>query len=97
MIKRPFQESGLANSASDILANGIQSVVLDPAPECVAKLLSLAVDHIDTLLEDWWVAAAVVREFLFLPEGFWGDNEEEGIKIFNFYFNFLRIKETAQQ
>ena len=35
-------------------ANGIQSVVLDPSPECVAKLLSLAVDHIDTLLEDWY-------------------------------------------
>lgn len=55
MIKRPFQDSSLANPAADILANGIQSVVLDPAPECVAKLLSLAVDHIDTLLEDWWV------------------------------------------
>lgn len=53
VIKRPFQDSNVANSASDILANGIQSVVLDPAPECVAKLLSLAVDHIDTLLEDW--------------------------------------------
>ncbi|XP_050691737.1 leucine-rich repeat serine/threonine-protein kinase 1-like isoform X4 [Eriocheir sinensis] len=54
VIKRPFQDSNLSNPASDILANGIQSVVLDPAPECVAKLLSLAVDHIDTLLEDWY-------------------------------------------
>ncbi|KAF2362731.1 Ankyrin repeat [Trinorchestia longiramus] len=36
------------------LAQGIQSVVLDPAPECVTKLLAIAVDHIDTLLEDWY-------------------------------------------
>lgn len=57
MIKRPVQEGeGTGqSSAGDILASGIQSVVLDPAPECVAKLLSLAVDHIDTLLEDWSV------------------------------------------
>nr|XP_045599191.1 leucine-rich repeat serine/threonine-protein kinase 1-like isoform X5 [Procambarus clarkii] len=54
VIKRPVQENDLTNSAADILASGIQSVVLDPAPECVAKLLSLAVDHIDTLLEDWY-------------------------------------------
>lgn len=53
VIKRPLQENDVTNSATDILACGIQSVVLDPAPECVAKLLSLAVDHIDTLLEDW--------------------------------------------
>ncbi|KAK4295198.1 hypothetical protein Pmani_032225 [Petrolisthes manimaculis] len=56
VIKRPVQEGeGTGqSSAGDILASGIQSVVLDPAPECVAKLLSLAVDHIDTLLEDWY-------------------------------------------
>uniref|UniRef100_A0A6A7FVB2 non-specific serine/threonine protein kinase n=2 Tax=Hirondellea gigas TaxID=1518452 RepID=A0A6A7FVB2_9CRUS len=36
------------------LAEGIQSVVLDPSLECVTKLLALAVDHIDTLLEDWY-------------------------------------------
>ncbi|KAK8739408.1 hypothetical protein OTU49_003618 [Cherax quadricarinatus] len=54
VIKRPLQENDVANSVVDILASGIQSVVLDPAPECVAKLLSLAVDHIDTLLEDWY-------------------------------------------
>ncbi|XP_042874450.1 leucine-rich repeat serine/threonine-protein kinase 1-like isoform X4 [Penaeus japonicus] len=54
VIKRPFQENDATSTAADILACGIQSVVLDPAPECVAKLLSLAVDHIDTLLEDWY-------------------------------------------
>ncbi|KAG7176417.1 Leucine-rich repeat serine/threonine-protein kinase 1-like 2, partial [Homarus americanus] len=54
VIKRPLQDNDITNSAADILACGIQSVVLDPAPECVAKLLSLTVDHIDTLLEDWY-------------------------------------------
>ena len=60
VIKRPFQDKEVSNPAADILANGIQSVVLDPAPECVAKLLSLAVDHIDTLLEDWWVTHSLL-------------------------------------
>ena len=33
---------------------GIQSAVLEPNPECASKLLAVAVDHIDTLLEDWY-------------------------------------------
>lgn len=33
---------------------GYQAIVLDPSPECMAKLLALAVDHIDILLEDWY-------------------------------------------
>ena len=32
----------------------IQSAILDPNPACATKLLALAVDHIDTLLEDWY-------------------------------------------
>ncbi|CAM1297638.1 Uncharacterised protein g1884 [Pycnogonum litorale] len=31
-----------------------QPIILYPNRECVAKLLSSAVDHIDTLLEDWY-------------------------------------------
>ncbi|KAF4523571.1 hypothetical protein B566_EDAN014882, partial [Ephemera danica] len=31
-----------------------QAIVLDPSPECMSKLLALAVDHIDILLEDWY-------------------------------------------
>lgn len=33
---------------------GYQAIVMDPSPECSAQLLALAVDHIDTLLEDWY-------------------------------------------
>ncbi|CAL4058692.1 unnamed protein product, partial [Meganyctiphanes norvegica] len=54
VIKRPLPDIENEEIAADVLACGIQSVVLDPSPECVAKLLSLAVDHIDTLLEDWY-------------------------------------------
>ncbi|XP_076065875.1 leucine-rich repeat serine/threonine-protein kinase 1-like isoform X3 [Oratosquilla oratoria] len=51
VIKRPLPD---LDAKDEVLACGIQSVVLDPSPECIAKLLSLAVDHIDTLLEDWY-------------------------------------------
>ena len=30
-----------------------QAIVLDPNPKSVCQLLALAVEHIDTLLEDW--------------------------------------------
>lgn len=55
VLKRPFRaedmEEASAACNSDVL---YQSIVLEPNPECVAKLLVLAVDHIDTLLEDWY-------------------------------------------
>ena len=31
-----------------------QAIVLDPNPKSVCQLLALAVEHIDTLLEDWY-------------------------------------------
>lgn len=33
---------------------GYQAIVLDPSPEFSTQLLTLAVDHIDVLLEDWY-------------------------------------------
>ncbi len=33
---------------------GYEAVVLEPSPEYSTQLLSLAVDHVDVLLEDWY-------------------------------------------
>ncbi|KAK3921714.1 Leucine-rich repeat serine/threonine-protein kinase 1 [Frankliniella fusca] len=49
VIKRP-----ITDELSGGEAIGYQAVVLDPSPEYVTKLLALAVDHIDVLLEDWY-------------------------------------------
>lgn len=37
-----------------VLRPGEPEVVLHPSAEAAARLLSLAVDHVDTLLEDWY-------------------------------------------
>lgn len=39
---------------ADGIVVAYDSVELQPNTECVAKLLSVSVDHIDTLLEDWY-------------------------------------------
>ncbi|KAJ1529280.1 hypothetical protein ONE63_006078 [Megalurothrips usitatus] len=49
VIKRP-----ITDELSGDTPIGYQAVVLDPSSEYVTKLLSLAVDHIDVLLEDWY-------------------------------------------
>ncbi|XP_063218267.1 leucine-rich repeat serine/threonine-protein kinase 1 isoform X2 [Bacillus rossius redtenbacheri] len=50
VIRRPIaDELGGAGEPA-----GYQAVVLDPSPEHTARLLALAVDHIDVLLEDWY-------------------------------------------
>ena len=38
----------------DIEAIGYQALVLEPCPRTVCQFLSIAVDHIDQLLEDWY-------------------------------------------
>lgn len=48
VIKRPITDEVAGEPI------GYQAIVLDPSPECTAKLLALAVDHIDILLEDWY-------------------------------------------
>lgn len=47
VIKRPVKE-GLDETI------GYQALVLDPNPKSVCQLLALAVEHVDTLLEDWY-------------------------------------------
>ncbi|CAG0911558.1 unnamed protein product, partial [Cyprideis torosa] len=37
----------------------IQSVMLSPNPACVSKLIAIATDHLDTLLEDWYPSLAL--------------------------------------
>lgn len=49
VIKRP-----ITDELSGDTPIGYQAVVLDPSTEYVTKLLALAVDHIDVLLEDWY-------------------------------------------
>lgn len=49
VIKRP-----ITDELSGDAFIGYQAVVLEPNPEYVTKLLALAVDHIDVLLEDWY-------------------------------------------
>ena len=53
VIKRPVGggEGGLGANSPPI---GYQAIVLDPNPKSVCQLLALAVEHIDTLLEDWY-------------------------------------------
>ena len=48
VIKRPVKDSGKRE------AIGYQALVLDPCPRTVCQFLSMAVEHIDQLLEDWY-------------------------------------------
>ncbi|XP_043222191.1 leucine-rich repeat serine/threonine-protein kinase 1-like isoform X1 [Amphibalanus amphitrite] len=53
MIRRSLPDDA-DDPAAFGTGHGIQSAVLEPNPECASKLLAVAVDHIDTLLEDWY-------------------------------------------
>lgn len=54
-IRKPIVErptgAELRNKSS---VQGYQTYALEPSVESVTKLLTIAVDHIDTLLEDWY-------------------------------------------
>ncbi|XP_046393381.1 leucine-rich repeat serine/threonine-protein kinase 1 [Ischnura elegans] len=55
VIKRPIVDETVEGDEKESEEPiGYQAIVLDPSPECIAKLLALAVDHIDILLEDWY-------------------------------------------
>ena len=49
------------------LPQAYQAIVLDPNPKSVCQLLALAVEHIDTLLEDWYPSLGT--RFLHTSEG----------------------------
>ncbi len=63
VIKRPvFDKAG-----EETTVGYYQAIVLDPNPKAVCQLLALAVDHIDTLLEDWYPSLGT--RFLHTSEG----------------------------
>ena len=64
VIKRPVRGDGGDQQAAAI---GYQAIVLDPNPKAVCQLLALAVEHIDTLLEDWYPSLGT--RFLHTSEG----------------------------
>ena len=72
VIKRPVRgatksspgEEGDKSSSSAI---GYQALTLDANPRSVCQLLALAVEHIDTLLEDWYPSLGT--RFLHTSEG----------------------------
>ena len=62
MIKRPIFDAEDENSIGYY-----QAIVLDPNPKAVCQLLALAVEHVDTLLEDWYPSLGT--RFLHTSEG----------------------------
>ena len=62
MIKRPIFDVEDENSIGYY-----QAIVLDPNPKAVCQLLALAVEHVDTLLEDWYPSLGT--RFLHTSEG----------------------------
>ncbi len=70
VIKRPVR--GVAGAAAKSALDdedpiGYQALVLDANPRSVCQLLALAVEHIDTLLEDWYPSLGT--RFLHTSEG----------------------------
>lgn len=61
---------------------GYQAIVMDPSPECSAQLLALAVDHIDTLLEDWYPTLGE-----YLSSAVW--SKQCFVRIESFFLNTL--------
>ena len=62
VIKRPVFDQDDQDSVGYY-----QAIVLDPNPKAVCQLLALAVEHIDTLLEDWYPSLGT--RFLHTSEG----------------------------
>lgn len=45
-------------------SQGYQTFALEPSVESITKLLAIAVEHIDTLLEDWYPTLGAYRFYL---------------------------------
>lgn len=53
-IRKSLLGRGGDITSGNVSAQGYQTFALEPSIESVTKLLTVAVDHIDTLLEDWY-------------------------------------------
>lgn len=53
-IRKPVFDRTDGQAFSKHSVQGYQTYALEPSVESVTKLLTIAVDHIDTLLEDWY-------------------------------------------
>lgn len=53
-IRKPIFGRTDGQSIGKNSVQGYQTFALEPSVESVTKLLTIAVDHIDTLLEDWY-------------------------------------------
>ncbi len=66
VVKRPVKEkSNECDHQEPVI--GYQALSLDPSPKAVCQLLALAVEHVDTLLEDWYPSLGT--RFLHTSEG----------------------------
>ena len=65
-IRKPIVEraNGSNFGTKGATVQGYQTYALEPSVESVTKLLTVAVDHIDTLLEDWYPILG--NQFFFL-------------------------------
>ena len=65
-IRKPIVERGEGSSLKKPVVQGYQTYALEPSVESVTKLLTIAVDHIDTLLEDWYPTLGIILIFNFM-------------------------------
>lgn len=67
-IRKPIFDRSDGQSLGKNSVQGYQTYALEPSVESVTKLLTIAVDHIDTLLEDWYpILGNFFESCLFYP------------------------------
>lgn len=60
-IRKPIFDRADGHAFNKNAVQGYQTYALEPSVESVTKLLTIAVDHIDTLLEDWYPILGKLR------------------------------------